>query len=485
MKWTVPNRIVASVDSIETEVVIVGAGLAGLSAARELKRRGVDVAVIEARDRVGGRTLNEPIGGGEIVELGGQWVGATHERTLDLIGELGLETFPTYAQGRNLFERAGRVKAYAGTIPRINPVSLAEVGLALKRLNRMAAKVDPERPWAQTELASWDGETLATWLRRNTKTPAARDMLRLAIEALWAAEPEDVSLLHVLFYIRSGGGDLEQMLGTEGGGQEARVVGGTQLISERMADELGGAVHLGFPVRRIRWQEMPGEVPAGLPGLGPHAVTVEADGLSVAARAAVVAIPPNLAGKLDYQPALPAVRDGLTQRMVQGTVVKCHAIYSEPFWRSDGLSGQATSADGPVSVTFDNSPPSGSPGVLLAFLEGNAARRATDLPAEERKSIVLECLSRLYGPKAADPAHYVDKAWAADEFARGCYGGYLPPGAWLMYGEALSAPIGPLHWAGAETAAINAGYMDGALTSGVRAAGEIVGTSREPFGDSL
>ncbi len=464
-------------DAIETEVVVVGAGLAGLSAARELKKRGIDCVVVEARDRVGGRTLNEPISEGEIVELGGQWVGPTQDRVLNLIAELGLETFPTFSEGRNVFERAGRIRTYAGTIPKANPVALAEVGVALKRLNRMAEKVEVEHLWTQPELSGWDGETFASWMRRNVKTSTARDLLRLAIEAVWAAEPEDVSLLHALFYIRSAG-SLELLLDTEGGAQDSRVVGGTQLIAERMAAELGDGIRLGFPVRRVAWQEMPGEVPDGPPGLGPYSVTVEADELTVAARAAVIALPPAVAGRLEYDPILPAVRDGLTQRMVQGTVVKCHAIYPEPFWRADGLSGQATSADGPVSVTFDNSPPSGSPGVLLAFLEGNAARRATDLPPEQRRRIVLECLVRLFGPKAANPERFVDKAWAADEFARGCYGGYLPPGAWMLYGQALRAPIGPLHWAGAETATKWAGYMDGAISSGVRAAGEAAGGAR-------
>lgn len=445
-------------DTPETDVVVVGAGLAGLSAARELKRLGVDFILVEARERVGGRLLNEPIGDGEIVELGGQWVGPTQDHALDLIEELGLETFPTYVAGRNVFERRGKVITYEGTIPKLNPLALAEVGVAMKRLNRMAAKVEVERLWTQTELAGRDRETFATWMRRNTRTGAARDMLRLAIEAVWAAEPEDVSLLHVLFYLAAAGGDLELMLDAEGGAQDSRVVGGTQLICERMAAELDDRVRLGHPVRRIRWRER---------------VTVEADGLEVSARAAVVAIPPALAGRLEYDPVLPAVRDGLTQRMVQGTVVKCHAIYPEPFWRAEGFSGAAASADGPVSVTFDNSPPSGSPGVLLAFLEGNAARHATDLPGEDRRKLVLECLGRMFGPKAASPERYVDKAWAADEFARGCYGGYLPPGAWMRYGEALRAPIGPLHWAGAETATKWAGYMDGAISSGIRAANEI------------
>ena len=464
-------------ERIETEVVVVGAGLAGLSAARELKRRGVDFHVVEARDRVGGRILNQPIGGGEIVELGGQWVGPTQDQVLGLIDELGLETFPTYSEGKNVFERSGKAKTYTGTIPKLNPISLAEVGLALKRLEKMAAKVDVEQPWTQTELARWDSETFATWMRRNAKTPAARDLLRLAIQAVWAAEPEDVSLLHALFYVKAGGGSLELMLDATDGAQDSRVVGGTQLIAEKMASELDDRVHLGFPVRRIRWAQMPGDVEDQPVEIGPHPVSVEADGLTVSARAAVVALPPAVPGRLEYDPVLPAIRDGLTQRMVQGTVVKCHAVYPEPFWRNDGLSGQATSADGPVSVTFDNSPPSGSPGVLLAFLEGNAARDATDLPPDERRQIVLDCLVRLFGPKAASPDRFVDKAWAADEFARGCYGGYLPTGAWLMYGEALRAPVGPLHWAGAETATVWAGYMDGAISSGVRAATEIASGS--------
>ena len=190
------------------------------------------------------------------------------------------------------------------------------------------------------------------------------------------------------------------------------------------------------------------------------------------ARQAIIAIPPALAGRLDYEPALPAVRDGLTQRMAQGTVVKCMAVYERPFWRDEGLSGPGTSCDGPVSVTYDNSPPDGSPGVLLAFLEGSAARQATDLPEQQRREIVLRCLQRFYGPRAAKPERYIDKAWAADPWSRGCYGGFLPPGGWIEHGRALRAPIGPLHWAGAETATVWNGYMDGAISSGERAAAE-------------
>ena len=444
----------------DADVVVVGAGLAGLAAARDLRAAGRDVIVLEARDRVGGRTLNEPIGDGKVVEIGAQWVGPTQDRVLKLIDELGLETFPTYMQGESVFERGGRLSRYSGTIPKVNIVGLAEVGLLLKRLNRMAREVPPEAPWRAPKADEWDSQTFATWMRRNVRTGVARDALWLAIIGVWAAEPRDVSLLHVLFYIRSAG-SIEVLTDAEGGAQQDRVVGGTQLISLRMAEQLGpDVVELSSPVRAMRH--------------GGDGVTVASDRLEVHAKRAIVAVPPTLAGRIAYDPPLPAVRDGLSQRMAQGSVVKCMAIYERPFWRERGLSGMVTSVTGPVSVGFDNSPPDGSPGVLLGFLEGQAARRHADLPQDARRAAVAECFARLFGPEASDPVAYVDKAWGADEWSRGCYGGFMAPGAWTDHGAALRAPIGCLHWAGAETALVWNGYMDGAIGSGQDAARAVI-----------
>ena len=355
-----------------------------------------------------------------------------------------------------MFEREGRLGRYSGTIPKVNPVGLAEVGLLLRRLNRMAAQVPPEAPWRAPKAADWDSQTFASWMRRNVRTGVARDVLRLAIIGVWAAEPRDVSLLHVLFYIRSAG-SIEILTDAEGGAQQDRIVGGSQLIALRMAEELGPtSIELGSPVRSIRHSD------AG--------VTVVSDRITVSARRAIVAVPPTLAGRIAYEPALPALRDGLSQRMAQGSVVKCMAVYDRPFWRERGLSGAVTSVTGPVSVGFDNSPPDGTPGVLLGFLEGRAAREAMDLSRDERRRIVSECFGRFFGPEAARPVDYVDKAWGADEWSRGCYGGFMPPGAWSDHGVALRQPIGPIHWAGAETATVWNGYMDGAVGSGQEAA---------------
>ena len=444
----------------DADLVVIGAGLAGLSAARAAAAAGASVVVVEARDRVGGRVLNEDIGGGNVVEVGAQWIGPTQDRLAVLAAKLGVETFPTYGEGENVIEYGGRLRRYRGTIPRINPVVLLDVERAQRRLNRMARKVPLDAPWEAPDATALDGQTAATWMRRNLATRAGRMLLELGIEAVWAAQPEDMSLLHVLFYIHSAGG-LEMLFDTDGGAQQDRFVGGSQRIPMLMAQELGREnVLLGAPVRMIR--------------RGEHGVTVEADGATVRARRAVVAVAPTLAGRIAYDPPLPGFRDQLTQRMPLGTVAKCMAIYDEPFWRAENLSGQGTSDAGPVKLTFDNTPPTGAPGVLLGFLEGRQARELGRVHANERRAAVLDCFARLFGPRAGRPDAYVERLWADEEWSRGCYGCHMPTGAWTAYGPALREPIGPLHWAGAEYATVWNGYMDGAVRSGEAAAGAVL-----------
>jgi monoamine oxidase len=444
----------------DADLVVIGAGLAGLSAARAAAAAGASVVVVEARDRVGGRVLNEEIGDGRVVEVGGQWIGPTQDRLGALAGELGVATFPTYGEGENVIEYGGRLRRYRGTIPRINPVVLLDVERAQRRLNRLARTVPLDAPWEAPKAAALDGQTAATWLRRNLATKPGRMLLELGIESVWAVQPEDMSLLHVLFYIHSAG-SLEMLFDTEGGAQQDRFVGGSQRIPMLVAQQLGREnVLLEAPVRTIR--------------RGDHGVTVEADGATVRARRAVVAVAPTLAGRIAYDPPLPGFRDQLTQRMPLGTVAKCMAIYDEPFWRGEGLSGQGTSDAGPVKLTFDNSPPDGSPGVLLGFLEGRRARELGRLEAGERRAAVIDCFARLFGPRAARPDGYVERLWAEEEWSRGCYGCHMPTGAWTNYGPALREPIGPLHWAGAEYATVWNGYMDGAVRSGEAAASAVL-----------
>ncbi len=456
-------RVAAMTDSStrDADVVVVGAGLAGLAAARTLRARGASVVLLEARERVGGRVLNHDIGGGRVVEVGAQWIGPTQDRIAALASELGVATFPTYQDGDNVIETGGRLRRYRGAIPRLNPAVLLDVERAQRRLDGLARRVPLDAPWTARAAARLDGQTAATWMRRNMVTRRGRMLLQIGLQAVFAAEPEDMSLLHVLFYIHSAGG-LDLLFDTEGGAQQDRFVGGSQRVPLGMAAELGPEeLVLGAPVRRIEH--------------GDGSVTVHADsGRSVRAGRAILALAPTLAGRIAFDPPLPGYRDQLTQRMPLGTVVKCMALYDEPFWRADGLSGEGLSEQGPVRLTFDNSPPDGSPGVLLGFLEGRRARELGRAPADERRAAALASFERLFGPRAARPGGYVERLWSEEEWSRGCYGCHMPTGAWTSYGPALREPIGPLHWAGAEYATVWNGYMDGAVRSGEHSARELL-----------
>ena len=326
----------------DVDVVVVGAGLAGLVAARDLTRAGKRVVVLEARDRVGGRTLNQDLGPdhpGKVVEAGGQWIGPTQDRLAALAGELGVERFPTFGDGEHLIELDGEVRRYTGSIPKLPAHGLADFAQAAYRLDRMAKRVPTAAPWEARRAARWDGQTFRTWLRRNLRTRQGRALMEGVIEGVWATQPEHVSLLHVLFYIHSGGG-LDRLISTENGAQQDRFKGGSQTLALTLAEPLD--VRLSTPVTTIGWGE---------------GVIVE----GVRAGAAIVAMSPALAGRIRYAPALPGLRDQLTQHAPQGAVVKCHAVYDEPFWRRQGLTGQAGSDTGPAKLSSTTRRPTGRP----------------------------------------------------------------------------------------------------------------------------
>jgi monoamine oxidase len=443
----------------EVDVIVVGAGLAGLVAARQLVAAGRSVLVIEARDRVGGRTVNASIGAGKVTEMGGQWVGPTQERLLALASELGVETFPTYHEGRNLLDLRGKIRRYKGTIPRLAPHVLFDIDRARRKVRRAAERVPADAPWSAPKAEELDSKTLATWIRKAARTKKARSLLEIAIGTVMGTGTAEPSALWMLSYVSSAGG-FDALIDVEGGAQQDRFVGGSQRISQRLAEELAEAVVLAAPVRRIAQD-----------GAG---IDVDADGLQARAQRAIVTVPPPLAARISFAPSLGGRRDQLTQRMAHGALTKCAAVYSEPFWRAEGLSGQAVSDSGPVTTTFDNSPPDGSPGILLGFITGAEAVRHARRSEADRRRVVLECFERLFGEQAAKPGIYLETAWAEEEWSRGGPVFSFAPGALVHCGEALRQPAGRIHWAGAETATVWCGYMDGAVRSGERAAEEVL-----------
>jgi len=457
------------------DVAIVGAGFAGLSTARQLVRAGRSVLVLEARDRVGGRVLNHPIVGGQVVEVGGQWIGPTQDRMYALARDLGVKIYDTYNTGDNVYyqkDRPGplqRQRFSSGT-PVLGPVppdptGAIEAEKVILELDRMASEINRDAPWESPNAEEWDSQTFETFKLANATTPGGRFLLDVGIEAVFGAEPRDLSLLFVLAYIAGAGnegtpGTFERLINTAGGAQQSRFVGGSQLLPIRLAQKLGHRVVLDAPVRRI--------------AQGRDGVRVESDRFAVSAGQVIVAMAPAVAGLIDYDPILPPSRAQLTQRYPMGTVIKCQAVYDRPFWRDDGLTGQVVSDDHPIRITFDNSPPGGRPGVMLGFMEGRDARIYAQRSARDRQAAVLDNLVKYFGERARHPRQYVEKSWAAEEYSRGCYVGFTAPGVLLDYGPAIRQPVGRVHWAGTETATIWNGYMEGAVRSGERVAREVL-----------
>ncbi|MCA9679018.1 MAG: FAD-dependent oxidoreductase [Kofleriaceae bacterium] len=443
--------------SREIDVAIVGAGLSGLSAARALAATGVDVAVLEARDRVGGRTLSRKVGR-DVLDLGGQWIGPTQDHVARLAEELGVHTFPQYAHGRRLIMRGGEVASYRGFLPKVPVLDRAEAVLRIAQLERLARQIALDAPGRHRKATIWDRMTVADYVG-SIRRAGARDLLTIATEMVFAAEPHEISFLYFLYYLRAGGG-LIKLTEVRGGAQERRFVEGAQALSIRMARDLGAAVHLDVAIGAIEQD-----------GRG---VTLRTSRGPVRARYAIVAIPPALSARVDLGAARTAARARVERDMPMGSVIKCLATYPRPFWRDAGLSGEAITSDGVVRATFDDSSHDGRQAALVAFVIGDAARRWSRQPAEARRAAVLADLVRLFGPAAGHPDQYVDQDWLAEPYSGGCYVGVMAPGVLAEHAAALREPAGRIHFAGTESATAWVGYFDGAISAGQRAAAELL-----------
>jgi monoamine oxidase len=439
----------------KADVVVVGAGFAGLSAARDLVRLGHDVAVLEGRDRVGGRSSTTTIADTP-VDLGATFVGPTQDAVIALAKELGCETVRTYSRGKNLIRWHGKVRSYRSTIPKLSILELLDVSRIQWRFERVCRRVPVDKPWTSSIAEILDSKTLDEWLRYVHASASTRNLMAIMARVTWGCEPEEVSMLHATRYIKAAGG-LGRMLDVEGGAQQDRFPGGTQQIALRMAEELGERVVLNAVVRSIERRS-------------DATLVVGTDRGDIAAEAVIVAVPPQHRAGIAFDPPLPPEYEKLTEHWPQGNLSKAYVAYETPFWRTNGCSGEALSDEGPVFITFDVSPSDAGPGILLGFTD---ARTFDALPPEQRRALALDGFASMFGDAARQPIDYLDHCWGAEEFAPGGPTAAVPPESWTTYGPWLRKPVDGIYWAGTETADEWTGFLDGAVRSGKRAADEV------------
>ncbi len=450
-------------ERLDADVCIIGAGYAGLTAARRLTHAGKSVVVLEARDRVGGRIWTEPLPDGTPVDRGGAWFAPKHAAAFGLAREVGVATYKTYVAGNHVLVDQGRIRTYRGLIPKISPAAVLTLFLANAKLDRMAKRVPVDAPWTATRAAEWDARSVGWFLERSgVRTAIARDLFESAVRGLFPGDLHDISLLNLLFLVRAHG-SITTLFSIRGGSQENLVVGGAGSIARRVADALGGAIRLSTPVRAITQK-------------ADH-VVVESTALTVSARRAIVTVPPALVPDIGFDPVLPSDRLTLYRHSTAGPETKTLLVYDEPFWRTAGFSGQSADPKSASEVTIDATPAAGTPGVLASFTFGPVAERSDALDADERRRLVLAGMVDRFGPRAATPSAFIETPWWKEEWTRGCSMAHWSPGILTRYGALLREPVGRVHWAGTETATVSYGAIDGAIRSGERAAGEVLGAA--------
>lgn len=444
---------------ITRDVVIVGAGVAGLTAANELTKAGASVAVLEARDRIGGRLWTDVIDGA-MLELGGQWVSPDQDALIETIDELGLETYARYREGDSVYIGPdGALVRFTGDVFPVGPDTARVIAELTERLDAMVAEIDPDRPWAHPQAAEWDSISWEAWLRAQSRDDEAVRNLAFATGPAMLTKPTHAfSLLQSLLMAASAGSyshlvDADFIL-------DKRVVGGLQRVPLALAARLGDDVFLGRPVRTLEW--------------GDTGVTAIAEGITVHARRAILALAPVLYPRISFVPPLPRLQHQMHQHLSMGFVIKVHAVYERPFWREQGLSGTAFSPYELSHEAYDNTNHGDERGTLVGFVSDRNADDLFRLSAEERKQRILESLSHYYGPQALDPVVYYESDWGSEEWTRGAYAASFDLGGLHRYGAELRSPVGPIRFACSDLAGAGYQHVDGAIRMGRLAAQQIL-----------
>jgi len=453
---------------LDRDVVVVGAGPSGLTAARQLKKAGLSVAVLEARDRVGGRTWTDTIDGA-MLEIGGQWVSPDQTVLLELLDELGLETYSRYRDGESIYIGAdGKRTRYTGESFPVSETTAAEMDKLIGLLDGLAAEIGPTEPWAHPKARELDTISFHQWLRQNSPDEEACSNIGLFIAGGMLTKPAHAfSALQAVLMAASAGSFTH--LTDEDFILDKRVVGGMQQVSLLQAQELGDDVVLNSPVRTVKWADEPD---------GGSRVTVVSDRARVNARYVIMAVPPNLYSRVSFDPPLPRRQHQMHQHQSLGLVIKVHAVYKTPFWREEGLSGTGFSAGSLVQEVYDNTNHGDSRGTLVGFVSDEKADAVFELSAEDRRRAILESIAAFLGDKALEPEVYYESDWGSEEWTRGAYASSYDLGGLHRYGKDQHQPVGPIYWSSSDLAAEGYQHVDGAIRMGQLTAARVAAVAR-------
>ncbi|XP_076857480.1 amine oxidase [flavin-containing] [Brachyhypopomus gauderio] len=446
------------------DVIVIGGGISGLCAAKLLVESGLNPVVLEARDRVGGRTFTVQNKQTKWVDLGGAYIGPTQNRILRLAKQYGVQTYKVNEQESLVHYVKGKSYPYKGPFPPVwNPLAVMDYNHLWRTIDRMGMEIPKEAPWRAPHAEEWDKMTMQDLFNKVCWTSTAHRFAKLFVNVNVTSEPHEVSALWFLWYIKQCGG-IMRIFSTTNGGQERKFVGGSSQISEYMARELGDRVKLQSAVYSIDQT-------------GDMVVVKTLNDETYKAKHVILAIPPGLNLKIHFKPELPPLRNQLIHRVPMGSVIKCMVYYRENFWRKKGYCGSMVIEDeeSPIGLTLDDTKPDGSVPAIMGFILARKSRKLAGLTKEERKKRICEIYARVLGSdEALNPVHYEEKNWCEEEYSGGCYTVYFPPGILTQFGRVMREPVGRLYFAGTETATEWSGYMEGAVQAGERAAREIL-----------
>ena len=445
--------------NLSPEVIIVGGGFSGLAAAKKLHEHQIPFLLLEARGRLGGRTFTKKFED-FYLDFGGQWIGPTQDRMYALCHEYGVRYYGTYNQGKNILDLRKKIKTYRGVIPKISLLALLNLDWIIRKLERLARSIDIQNPWNHPKAKLWDKITLEQFLRENTRFEDTYAIIRVGCDTIFASDPDQLSLLHALFYIRSGT-SLDCLINVENGAQQDRIVGGMQHLAEKIAADFTDSIRFNSPVRAIQKRE--------------NGYEVSGEGFSFSGQQVIIAIPPPLLNEIEFRPVLPSSKKAMLENYPMGSVAKCFMIYDKPFWRDMGFSGQSVSDQNtPYQAMYDCSPADASKGIMMGFSVGSRMNALFKNSKDERQNIMKETLSRYFGSKAENFQTYEDFTMSDEIWSRGCYAALMPTGAWTTFRDEYRTSVDQIHFAGTEAATRWHGYIEGAVLAGESAASKVL-----------